>query len=123
MAGNVELKGATERDVEKLHPFANGKNRNTAGKRSVNSSEFPAITRWIDILLEHGRIGNWLLQKFRRNIRAPGQQQSVRICDRDITFARIADLNLRMLGEKRSKPFFVLLSHPGGKLRHDVNDE
>src|SRR5437660_2841689 len=59
MTGNIELERAAKRDVEKLHPFANCENRQTARERLINRCKFPAVPHRIDIFLENARIRNF----------------------------------------------------------------
>src|SRR5437763_1455599 len=118
---NVEIERAAERDIEKLHPFTNGKKRQTTRERLIDCRKLPMIPHWIDILLKDARIGNRLLQKFRRNVRTAGQKKTVNVREIDFAVARIADFDLGMFREKWLKPFFILLAEPGGKFRHDVD--
>ena len=65
---DVELERAAERDVEHLKTFTNCQNRQPAGKRVLDSLKFPAVALRVDLFIQHRRIGNFLAQKFRRNI-------------------------------------------------------
>src|SRR2546425_9444187 len=89
VAGNVELERAAERDVQNLHAFANRENRQTAAEDFFDRIEFPAVSFWIDILLQHIWIDNFLPKKFRRDVRPAGQEESIHLFERDFFFARI----------------------------------
>jgi len=81
VAWNVELQRAAKRNIKKLHPFANGENRQAARERLIDRCKFPAVSRRIDILLEHAWIGNRLLQKFRRDVGTARQKQPIDVRD------------------------------------------
>src|SRR6267142_6906786 len=65
---DVELKRAAECDVEDLKTFANCQNRQPSRERVLDSLKLPAVSLWVDLFIQHRRIGNVLPQKFRRNI-------------------------------------------------------
>src|SRR5882724_7972001 len=67
---DVELERAAECDVEHLKTFANCQNRQSARERVLDSLKLPAIALWVDLFIQHRRIGNVLPQKFRGNIGA-----------------------------------------------------
>src|SRR5215472_11977638 len=67
---DVELERAAKGNVEYLKTFANRQNRQPAGKRVLDSMKLPAVAFRVDLFIQHGRVGNFLTQKFRRNIRA-----------------------------------------------------
>ena len=72
MAGDVEMKGTAERDIESLQSFADRENRKPAFDRMLESVEFPAIPIGIHILFDHGWIGNGLVQELGSNIGSAG---------------------------------------------------
>src|SRR6266446_948826 len=68
MASDVEMKGTAERDIERLHSFADREYRKPAFDRLLDGVEFPPIPIGIHILFDHGRIGNRLVQELGSNI-------------------------------------------------------
>src|SRR6476620_860444 len=70
---DVEPKCAAECDIEDLKTLANCQNRQSARERVLNSLKLPAVPLGIDLFIQHGRIGNVLPKKFRRNIGATGE--------------------------------------------------
>src|SRR5438132_11710514 len=72
MAGNVEMKGTAERDIESLQSFADRENRKPTFDRILDGVEFPAIPIGIHILFDHGWIGNGLVQELGSNIGPAG---------------------------------------------------
>lgn len=126
MPGNVEPDGAAQSDIQDLNTPANGENRQPARDRLRNRLELPAVALWIKIIfVDQGRIDIFLAQKFGGDVRAACQEQSVHLVHRNIAFARIENMDVRMLRKKWSKPFFVFRAHPGGKIGHKgmTNDE
>ena len=115
---NIEPKRSAERDIQGLDAFANAQDWQTARERLRNRLELPAVPHRIHIFIDQGRIDNFLAQKFRRDIRATRQQQSVHLVHGNVVFARIANMNVRMSHEKCLKPFFVLWSNPGRQIGH-----
>src|SRR2546428_1129674 len=115
---NVELKRAAERDVQDLDTSANAEDRQTTRDGLRNRIELPAVPRRIDIFEDQARISNFLAQKFRGDIRPARQQQSVHLVHRNVAGARIENTNVRMLGKKWLKPFFILRAHPRSKVGH-----
>src|ERR1043166_1049051 len=121
VTGNVELERTAKRDVENLHTFTDREDRQPAGDRFFDGFEFPAIARRIDIFLEYRRIRNFLAQKFRRDIGAPGQKQTVGLIEIPFARERVLNLDLGMPVEKWLKPFFILRANPTGQVRHGRN--
>src|SRR5881392_2708768 len=72
MAGNVEMKGPAERDIESLQSFADRENRKPAFDRILDGVELPAIPIGIHILFDHRWIGNGLVQELGSNIGSAG---------------------------------------------------
>jgi len=72
MAGDVEMKGTAECDIESLQSFADRENRKPTFDRVLESVEFPAIPIGIHILFDHGWIGNGLVQELGSNIGSAG---------------------------------------------------
>src|SRR6266404_3050332 len=118
VAGNIELERAAKRDVQNLHSFANGEDREAPREDISDRCKFPAVPFWIDIFFEHGRIGHRLSQKFRRDIGAAGEKQTIHLFHRHLALARIANANVGLLGKKWLKPFLIFFAHPGGKVGH-----
>src|SRR6266403_1388048 len=72
MAGDVEMKGTAERDIESLQSFADRENRKPAFDRMLDGVELPAIPIGIHILFDHRWIGNGLVQELGSNIGSAG---------------------------------------------------
>ena len=68
MAGNVEMEGPAEADIESLQSFADCENRKPALDRLLNGVEFPAIAIGIHIFFDYRWIGNRLVQEFGSNV-------------------------------------------------------
>ena len=68
MAGNVEMEGTTEGDIEGLQSFADRENRKPAFHRILDCVEFPAIAIRIHIPFDYRWIGNRLVQEFGSNV-------------------------------------------------------
>ena len=115
---DVELERPAERDVENLQTFADGQDRKTSGQGIFDRGKFPAIPLWIDIFIEHRRIGNLLPHKFRRDIGAAGQKKAVHLFQWHIAAQSVPNFDLRVLFEKRLKIFFILFSQPGREIGH-----
>ena len=115
---NIQLKRSAERDIQGLDAFANAEDWQTARERLRNCLELPAVSRRIHIFIDQGRINDFLAQKFRRDVLATRQQQSVHLVHANVVFSRIANVNVRMPHEKCLKPFFVLWSNPGRQIVH-----
>src|SRR6266496_5819733 len=67
---DVELERAAECDVEDLKAFANCQNRQPSREYVLDSLKLPAVSLWVDLFIQHRRIGNVLAQEFRGNIGA-----------------------------------------------------
>jgi len=72
MAGDIEMKRTAERDIERLQSFADRENRKPAFDRLLDGVEFPPIPIGIHILVDHGWIGNRLVQELGSNIGPTG---------------------------------------------------
>src|SRR4030095_9300173 len=97
---NIELERPAKSDIQDLDAFANAENRQTARERFRNRVELPAVPRCIHLLIDQAWIENFLVQKFRRDIRAARQEQSVHLVHRNIVLARIENIDVRMLHKK-----------------------
>src|SRR5262245_52684474 len=67
---DVEFERAAESDVEHLKTLANRQNWQPSGERVLDSPKLPTVTLRVDLFIQHRRVRNVLLQKFRRNIGA-----------------------------------------------------
>ena len=72
MAGDVEMKGPAECDIESLLSFADRENRKPAFDCTLDGVELPAIPIGIHILFDHRWIGNGLVQELGSNIGSAG---------------------------------------------------
>ena len=113
VAFDIELERAAKCNVEYLKPLANCKDRQPARKRFVHSLKFPAVALWVHVFAQNRRIGNFLAQKFWRNIGTASEQKTVHLVQRNVAFARVEHMNVRMLRKKWLKPFFILRADPG----------
>src|SRR5215469_1642855 len=118
VAFDIELQCAAKGDVEYLEPFANGEDRQTARERFHYGCELPTVALRIGLFVQQRRIQNFLVQEFRRNIRAACEQQTVHSIERNIANPRIPDFDLRMASENRAKPFRIFRTHPRGQIWH-----
>ena len=116
---NIELQRSAERDIQYLNAFANAENRQTARERFETASNSQRSRTGSTSLSIKRRIDNFLAQKFRRNIGAARQQQSVHLVHGNVVCcAHSQTWTSGCLAKNGSKPFFVLWSNPGRQIGH-----
>ena len=117
MSRNVEVESATERDVEKLHAFADGEDRQLPFERIFGGSELPAVALRLHVRIENRRIGDGLMKKLRRDIRTAAQEQALHFLERHVLCPGVPEPHVRMFSESATKPFVILLANPSGHVR------
>src|SRR6266478_1279456 len=100
VAFDIQLERPAECNVEYLKPFANRKDRESTRKRFLHSFKFPAIALWVRVFVYHRSIVDFLAQKFWRNIGTASEQKTIHLIQRNLAFARVENMNVRMLREK-----------------------
>src|SRR5262245_24840532 len=121
VAFDVELERAAKGDVEHLKSFANREDRQPTPKRFLHGCEFPAITLPVDVFIQHRRIGDFLSQKFWRNIGPAGQQKPIHLVEANMPISRVPNLDFKMLGKNCAEPFRVFRTYPGSQIWHWAN--
>src|SRR4051812_29892463 len=111
MSRNVEVERATERDVEKLHAFADGEDRQLPSERIFGGSELPAVALRLHVRIENRRIGDGLMKNLRRDIRTAAQKKTLHFFQRHLLSSGIPKPDVGMFGESATKPFVILLAN------------
>src|SRR5207247_2986567 len=91
VTGNVELQRAAERDVEDLQSFTDRKDREATRNRFLHRFKFLSVPRRIDMFVEYGKIDNFLAQKFRSDVGATSEKQTIGFVEIDRTVAGVAN--------------------------------
>ena len=118
VAGNIEVQSAAERDIEELHAFADGENRQLPFQRVLRCRKFPAIAFRLHVRIQNRRIWHRLMEELWRHIWPAAQKQAVHFLERHFLGPGVPKAHIGMFGESATKPFVVLLANPGGHVRH-----